>query len=421
MKQLIQGKSLARIALAFVLVFAVAVSLWFASPSQVQALTIDITDSSGNPLTSGTLGQTYNFKVTLNIEDPDLIPATGMGITITSSANPGLTAFLLNLPFANGSQVDFTDQQTGNGGTANVSVTQLNVETRQGTGNVSWKGYAYRYVTPAWGYGVVTQGQPAKITYAIAWTPPVSWPAGAYKITTGINTATGNPADNRMFTQESGEFQLQTGLLAETAIGQQLSGINPGVVVVEPYINRIKNPDGTTAIIPGGIGSYSATVSTPGGIQILAVNGIAPFNSPTFDPSTGVFGVANVVSPPQPNNSSVAEIVARLTGSNAASVTMTVTFQTIGAAGQPGLNVPEEHTNTYTFLRGNAKKDDATVDINDALFIAQYIVGQRTLDGIGALNAASVKQDGANGDVIDINDALFIAQYIVGQKNASYQ
>ncbi|MBI2850852.1 MAG: helix-turn-helix domain-containing protein [Chloroflexi bacterium] len=128
-KHLVKGRALARIGLAFVLMLAVAGSLWFASPSQVKALTIDITDSNGNSLTSGTLGQTYNFKVTVNIPNPELVPIAGMDVSIISSVNPSLMANLLNLPFTDGSQVNYTSQQTG-GGAASVTVTRVNIQQR---------------------------------------------------------------------------------------------------------------------------------------------------------------------------------------------------------------------------------------------------------------------------------------------------
>ena len=213
-------------------------------------------------------------------------------------------------------------------------------------------------------------------------------------------------------------------LVAETSISQWLSANTTDVVVVKANINRIKNTsDNATANITGGIGSYTATVSgnASSAIQFRTVYGVSPFNNPTFDNVTGVFSVAVVASPIQASNTTVAEVVPILTGNTTTSVNLTITFQIISAASQPGLNVPEEHANTITLLRGNAKDNDAIVDINDALFIAQYIVGQRALGGIGALNAASVKHDGASGDKIDINDALFIAQLIVGQRNTYFQ
>jgi len=220
----------------------------------------------------------------------------------------------------------------------------------------------------------------------------------------------------------SATVDLNINATATTGVAQGLSGSAPGVVVVKPNIGRLTNQaDNSTLNIISGITSYTATVSgTPGGIQFLTVYGVPPFNGPSFNATSGVFSVANTSSVIQPNNTPVAEVAPILTGNTTTSVSMTVSFTAIGTASMPRLNLPEEYSNTITLLRGNVKEGDG-VDINDALFIAQYIVGQRTLEGINALNAASVKHDGAGGDKIDINDALFIAQLIVGQRNAYFQ
>ena len=77
----------------------------------------------------------------------------------------------------------------------------------------------------------------------------------------------------------------------------------------------------------------------------------------------------------------------------------------------------------YSFQRGDAKAD-GDVNIADALFIAQYLVGVRDLgdglDKVHAVNSASVKHD--NGcDEINIADVLFIAQYLVGIRDCYFE
>ncbi|MFC2004944.1 Ig-like domain-containing protein [Chloroflexota bacterium] len=209
-------------------------------------------------------------------------------------------------------------------------------------------------------------------------------------------------------------------MVAETSISQALDADSQ--VVIKVNIDRIKNPsDNSTANIYGGIDTYTATANaTPAsGIEFVTVNGVSPFDSPSFNATTGVFSVA-ASSPIQPSNTAVAEVIMILTGDITTSVNLNVVFQVIGAVSDPGLNILEEYPNSITFQRGNVKEGDG-VDIFDALFIAQYIVGQRTLEGINALNAASVKHDDGDGDKIDIFDALFIAQYIVGQRDAFFQ
>jgi len=70
-------------------------------------------------------------------------------------------------------------------------------------------------------------------------------------------------------------------------------------------------------------------------------------------------------------------------------------------------------------IRGDADGDGG-VDIFDAMFIAQYLVGIKSIDDLKFLNASSVKHDDPE-DIIDIFDAMFIAQYIVGLKDANFE
>ena len=228
-----------------------------------------------------------------------------------------------------------------------------------------------------------------------------------------------------LFTAISEDLTFETAdtinLMAETGISQSTNTTaTTDIVVVKVDINRIKNPaDNVTANIPGGIGSYSATVNgTPGNaIQFLTVYGLAPFIQPTFDNTTGVFSATAITSPPQAGT--VAKVVPVLTGNNATSVILSVAFQDIRSATQPGLNVPEEYSNNITFKRGDAFVGGG-ITIADSLAIKQFLVSQLTLSQINPLNAASVNHDGTGGDKITIADALAIEQYLVGQRNAYY-
>jgi len=212
-------------------------------------------------------------------------------------------------------------------------------------------------------------------------------------------------------------------LVAETSLAQGLSSNITDVIVVNVNIKRTKDSfTDKTAPIPGGISSYAATANgTPGSvIECLTVNGVSPFNEPSFNATTGVFSVDNVTSPIQAANTTVAEVVVILTGNTTTSVNLTIFFQDIIAAGNPGLNVPEESAQTLIFLRGDTD-GSGMVDIGDASWIAQYVVGMRTLAQINALNAASVSHDGASGDIIDIGDSSWIAQYVVGMRNGYFE
>lgn len=72
------------------------------------------------------------------------------------------------------------------------------------------------------------------------------------------------------------------------------------------------------------------------------------------------------------------------------------------------------------FIRGDAN-GDGKVNIADAMFIAQYLAGNRPLSQLNPLNAASVKHDSGGKDAITIADAMFIAQYLAGLRNGLFE
>ena len=87
--------------------------------------------------------------------------------------------------------------------------------------------------------------------------------------------------------------------------------------------------------------------------------------------------------------------------------------------------VSQDQAATNSFTRGNTQTNSATVNIFDALFIAQCLAGLREY-GMATTechpsNAASVRHDGAAGDRVNIFDALFIAQYLAGLKDDKFQ
>ncbi|MEW6142140.1 MAG: hypothetical protein AB1597_03145 [Chloroflexota bacterium] len=216
-------------------------------------------------------------------------------------------------------------------------------------------------------------------------------------------------------------------IVAETALSTDVE--SSGLAVVNVKINRGKNSgDGSTIEIPGGIGSFSATASSAqaatgrtsgfAGMEFVGVVESAPYLNPTFNATTGVFGVSSVTSPEQPNNSTVVKLLIKLTGDKDAAYTLNVSFQSITAA-SGGQNVPEDSAKSLTFRRGDAS-NNGTVDIFDAMYIAQYIVGVRPASQISAVNAACVKHD-TGGDKLDIFDAMYIAQMVVGVRNSGFE
>jgi len=81
---------------------------------------------------------------------------------------------------------------------------------------------------------------------------------------------------------------------------------------------------------------------------------------------------------------------------------------------------PQQNDTKPSLLRGDVNMD-GKITIADAMFIAQYLAGNRPASNLNLLNAASVKHDQAEGDKISIADAMFIAQYLVGLRDESFE
>ncbi|MEW6141546.1 MAG: dockerin type I repeat-containing protein, partial [Chloroflexota bacterium] len=215
-------------------------------------------------------------------------------------------------------------------------------------------------------------------------------------------------------------------MVAETALSTGIDTDN--VAVVNVKINRGKNPgDGSTVQISGGVAAFSATASSAqatgmigafSGMEFVGVREVAPYLNPTFNATSGVFGVSNVASPEQPNNSTVVKLLMKLNGDKDTAYTFSVAFQSITAA-TGGANVPEDSAKTLNFRRGDTN-GNGVVDVFDAMFIAQYIVGVRPASQINSVNAACVKHDTDN-DKVDIFDAMYIAQMVVGLRNNRFE
>jgi hypothetical protein len=114
----------------------------------------------------------------------------------------------------------------------------------------------------------------------------------------------------------------------------------------------------------------------------------------------------------------------RPVGSNQQHCTLTVEIANLTDPEGAGLDVIPQPA-SIDFLRGDARAD-GVIDIADAMFIAQYLVGSRsacTREGDGTcvhlVNAASVHQDGGI-DQPTIDDALYITQYLAGLRDESY-
>ncbi|UCH42494.1 MAG: hypothetical protein JSW16_06695 [Dehalococcoidales bacterium] len=184
MKNIINRKNISRMVVPLVLVCAVAISLWYVAPTPAKALQIEIS----NP-TTGTLGSTYSFTVTVNIEDIDILPIKSIDLEIYNMAAPSsYKASCHDLPLpdqasATDSRV-YTSTETGGGQVIIVANTASNWDY-----DYDYR-YAYGYQDPGgwwggylgYGYGYGSSNGVTSITFDVSWTPPTGWPTGNYQV-----------------------------------------------------------------------------------------------------------------------------------------------------------------------------------------------------------------------------------------------
>ena len=100
-----------KVFLSLLITAGVSVTLIFTS-APVQAITINIV----NPA-NGYIAHSYSFTVTINVEDPDVLPVQAVSIQIF---NATVTDSYANLPLATSASAYYTGSA---GGTAAISVT----------------------------------------------------------------------------------------------------------------------------------------------------------------------------------------------------------------------------------------------------------------------------------------------------------
>lgn len=214
----------------------------------------------------------------------------------------------------------------------------------------------------------------------------------------------------------------QSSFEVEAAIAEEQDG--NGVVIVPVTLVRVK--DTLTDETATGIeiaGYISNLTFSPTFMEILSIrNGEPPFDTIpleniAIDNIAGTASVSDDVSPSGIEPPVVIfNIVARLTGSALVSGNLSVNVTGVVDSDGVVMNVQDQPI-VLTFQRGDVQSPvDGDVDITDALFGAQYLVGIRPLDDIRQLNMASVRHDGT-GDKKDIIDCMFIAQYVVGVRD----
>jgi transcriptional regulator with XRE-family HTH domain len=221
-KVVLPWKGLYRLALPVFLVLAVAFSIWFASPTQ--ALTIEYPSQPS----TGTLGNTYEFTVKINIQDHDLLPLQSVDVVIYNVNSSSYTATLAAMPLATSSAAAHNPSEGTGSGTAIVSASADSAwgYSASGTG-YAYFGYGYSFSPPtSGGYGYQGGTGTTSITYTIIWTPPSSWPAGSYKVRTVLTTSPRSPGGGTTFTQTSGTFTLTSA--SPVSVGGGGGGATPG-------------------------------------------------------------------------------------------------------------------------------------------------------------------------------------------------
>jgi len=163
----------------------------------------------------------------------------------------------------------------------------------------------------------------------------------------------------------------------------------------------------------------AAALYDPAAMSMLGViGGDSPFGSPAFhlDNSAGQTNFAQGAVRGQNAPVTVARLVPSLTGSALRTTDMYVGFDLVcdptgnevAVTGGPQV---------MTFERGDVN-GDGVVNIVDAMFGAQYLVGSRS--DMKLLNMASAHHD-VDGDKLDIVDCMYIAQYVVGARDANFE
>ncbi len=199
-------KGLYRLALPVFLVMLVALSIWFASPTQ--ALQIQYP----NQPSSGILGGTYTFYVKVSIQDQEHLPLESIDVVIYNVNSPSTyTATLAALPLGTSSAASHNPSEGAASGTATVSASADAAwgYSASGTGYAYFGGTGYSFTpSTSGGYGYQGGTGTTSLTYTIVWSSPSSWPAGTYQVRTVLTTSPKSPGGGTTFNQTSSTFTL---------------------------------------------------------------------------------------------------------------------------------------------------------------------------------------------------------------------
>ena len=254
-----------------------------------------------------------------------------------------------------------------------------------------------------------TQGATGNITIAYLKIRAVG--AGGFSSNLLINTISlvdAKTGDEMPRTEKDGTIDFPT---LEVAVSLHMGIDDIGYVVADVSF------DSPSSLI-GGLGAYELNLSLSNDMFVLSASGgQPPFNvTPTANKIGGKIVVVAFIPEtqgPQMRNLLVARLRLRLNSTADDVCTMQpfgLNIVDAASGAEYGLTVSGE---SLTFRRGDANIDDR-VSVADAMFIAQYLAGNRPASDLNLLNAASVKHDDAEGDKISIADAMFIVQYLAG-------
>ena len=180
----------------------------------------------------------------------------------------------------------------------------------------------------------------------------------------------------------------------------------------------------STYEIPGGLGAYILNLSASPSIELIrSRGGVHPFDKvPIANKIKNKIIVTSFISEkkgPKLKGLHLLRILLRLKSSANEIITLNATELSLVSALTGREYRAKVSCKVLRFLRGDANKD-GRVSIADAMFIAQYLAGNRPASHLNLLNAASVKHDGNKGDKISIADAMFIAQYLAGLRDSKF-
>jgi hypothetical protein len=183
---LMKHKSIARAGIALVAACVVVASVWFVVPLPARAITVSVSNPS-----SGNLGESYSFTVTVNVENVDTLPLQSVDLEIRNASDSDYKVTCSDLPRVTGSK-----QYSTSGGIVSVSAT---ADSTWGSGTTARKATGYAYgvgqttvdpLSGTFGYGYDFGGSnvgSTSITYTVTWTPPSGWPEGTYEIRLFVN------------------------------------------------------------------------------------------------------------------------------------------------------------------------------------------------------------------------------------------